>query len=90
MTYQWVCEKSNTTGATRGVRTAYPSGSSGFFSVFSVVHLVHVVFSSCVVLSTTISVQKSVFFTFIFYSEVHVLSFICIYLRILVSNAISI
>ena len=58
MTYQWVCEKSNTTGATRGVRTAYPSGSSRFFPVFSVVHLVHVVFSSCVVLSTTISVQK--------------------------------
>ena len=35
MTYHWVCNKSNTTGATRGALTACPSGAPEFTLLFN-------------------------------------------------------
>lgn len=46
MTYQWVCSKINTTVATSGVRTDYPSGARNivlFFTCSTGVHVVHCV-----------------------------------------------
>jgi len=34
MTYQWVCNKNNTTGATSGAGTAYLSGAPEFTYTF--------------------------------------------------------
>jgi len=58
MIYQWVCKKSNTTGATSGTGTAYPSGAPEFTPGFymSIVLVGFMLFmSSYVVMYTTIS-----------------------------------
>ena len=45
MTYHWGCNKSNTTGATRGAGTAYTSGTPMFTSDFSGLMLLNLQFS---------------------------------------------
>ena len=39
MTYDWVCNKSNTTDATCGAGYAYPSGAPEFIPVLSGIHV---------------------------------------------------
>ena len=53
VTYQWVCNKSNTTGTTGEIGTAYPSGRHEFIPGFcSICRFVHIVCTSlCVLLS---------------------------------------
>ena len=53
VTYQWVCNKSNTTGTIGEIRTAYPSGRHEFIPGFcSICRFVHIVCTSlCVLLS---------------------------------------
>ena len=53
MTYQWACNKSNTTDTEGGTGTAYPSGTHEFIPGFcSICRFVHIICTSlCVLLS---------------------------------------
>jgi len=96
MTYQWVCNKSNMTGATCGPGTAHPSEKPEFDPVFSLFQwnscqITCLLIFSCVVMSTSISVKKQCSLhldSLLFCRGFMFIYVICIYLHILVYNMV--
>jgi len=61
MTYHGICNKGNTTSATIGAGTAYPSGALEFIPVFSGVHVAKP-FVFCVAICISLFIFLSLFF----------------------------